>query len=714
MKTSPTRAILLAGAATLSLSVAAYASEFSRVIVFGDRLVDAGQYVDSDTVFSDNPDEEVTTDGRGRFTNRGADGNTGHTWATLVSRNLGHGDTNPNQPQTLPNSPPVTRGTNYAAGFNDSADILDSINGTSVINGIRYSNGSEVRTVFGTTAPGLLNDPDREGWAVNSIVLMTGGARDIRSLADLDFEFDGSVTLSRSGLAEDQDEIEAVADTAADRISTGAILLRDAGAGLVVVTNLIDVGAIPEAEGDAARVSVAIDAVRQQFAILRAQNPGVDFDALEAEALAPYQRILANPEVVAETRTAGTDRYNAELANSLDGQDNIILIDQNALFAEIQANPARFGLSEDLNARTDCLSDTVLQPCNQVDGGVSDHLFENGLDLTTTAHAMLAQQVSSVISAPVQVSGLPFTAIASGREVANAGLAQVSAERIERKGWAPFVSAGIGSSTWNDISGEGRHGSLRLTGVAGATYHLGNGFSVGAAASYQDISNSLSGTNIEIEGSSVYGTVFAGADIGNLFGTASVTVGSVDYDDVNRVTQIGAATIQNSGETDGDVFGASLEVGYRALKSESISAGPIASIDHWSADIGAYDEGGWAATAVNFDSDIDGDSTRASLGLFLEGGDLNDESIPAVFRVKALYTREFDSDPITVSARTQTSPNNRFSREGRGAQEDSLTIGAQLTYDFGPVIGSLNYNVRVGEADDHSGSIDFSVPLGGK
>ena len=88
--------------------------------------------------------------------------------------------------------------------------------------------------------------------------------------------------------------------------------------------------------------------------------------------------------------------------------------------------------------------------------------------------------------------------------------------------------------------------------------------------------------------------------------------------------------------------------------------------------------------------------------------------MPTVFRVKALYTRALDTDPLNVTARAQSSPDNSFTREGRSAQADSLTVGAQLLYNFGPAIASLNYDVRIGEADDHSGSIDISFPLGGE
>ena len=709
-----TRAILMAGAATLSLSAAAWSSEFGTVFVFGDRNVDAGQFVDSRTVFPDDPNEEITTDGRGRFTNLQPDGNIGHGWATLVSRTLGHGDTHPNQPQTLPNSPPVTKGTNYAAGFYHSSSILESIKGDPRLGSITYRKNGEEKTVPGTSAQGVLKDAERRGWLAGSVVLMNGGSRDIRSIANVDRFLDGKIDLADSGLTENPNTRRAIASGAANNIAEGATLLRDAGAGLVVVSNLMDMGRIPEVAGDVGSAQEALDAVDARIAVLRSQNPGTDYSTLQAQWRQPFERMLAEPNIVGDYLTEGTNRFNVQLANRLDGQENIVLIDQHALYAEILDNPSRFGLSDTANHGVDCLYSTVLFPCNGTDAELSDQLFEDGLDLSTTLHEMFAGQVAGVINAPVQVSSLPFTAMASGREVANAARAQVTSERIARKGWAPFVSAGIGSSTWNDLSGEGKHGSQRISGVGGVTYSFGNGVAVGAAAGYQSTSQAMSGTTIEIEGSSLYGTVFAGADVGRLFGNAVVTVGSVDYDSVMRQTKIGGGTIENTGSTDGNAFGLSAEMGYRALNSKLISAGPIASIDHFSANIGAYKEDGWAATGVDYDTDLDASSTRASLGLFLEAGDLNYEAMPTVFRVKALYSRELNTDPLEVTARAHSSPNNTFTREGRGAEADSMSVGAQLVYNFGPAIASLNYDVRIGESDDHSGSIDISFPFGGE
>ena len=132
-----TRAALMAGAATLSLSVASYASEFSRVIVFGDRQIDAGQ---SPAEFYYLINDERVSDGRRRWTDqdpRGvADpsfGNYGNTWAMQTSAALGHGVGGPSQPSELQEGDTVGGSGNYAANGYGSADVLNSITGTATV-----------------------------------------------------------------------------------------------------------------------------------------------------------------------------------------------------------------------------------------------------------------------------------------------------------------------------------------------------------------------------------------------------------------------------------------------------------------------------------------------------------------------------------------------------------------------------------------------------
>jgi uncharacterized protein YhjY with autotransporter beta-barrel domain len=667
--------------------------------------------VDADTVFADE-DNPILTDGRGRFTNRDSSGSIGRTWVTIVSRSLGYGDTNPSQPQALDNSPPVTTGLNFAGGFFDTDAIGDSINGVSTLNGIRYSNGEDFVVVPGNSRLGLLADADTRLIARNAIILMNGGSADIQALADVERDLDGTIDLSDSAVERHVAVQTAQAEGAAVTLAGGALDLRNAGAGLVVVSNLIDMGILPEAGTDS---QLAADGIAQLDAILverQDTDPMATFTEEEADLRADLQAAVNNPELIRRIRTNATDTFNARLAAELAGEDDVLLIDQNALAAAIVDDPARFGLSADGDQTVDCLESNVLYPCNEIAAQPTDLIFSDGRDFTTGFHELLAAQAASVVNAPVLVSGLPYTAIASGREIGTIAAAQVSPERIRRAGWAPFVAGGIGQSDWNALSGEGSHGSLRLTGTGGVTYSLGNGIAVGAAASYQSMEDALSESPLNFDGSAMYGTIFAGADFGTVFGSVSATIGSADYDRVSRSTRIGDAVIENGGETEADVYGASLEVGVRALTYDVIAAGPIAAVDHWSAEVDGYTEDGWTATGVSYDG-FDVSSTRASLGMFLEAGDLDNPAMPVVFRAKALYTRELENGDQSVTARSLLQPTNTFSRRGRGAQSDSMTVGAQLTYDFGPAIASIGYDGRIGENDDHAGRIDISMPLGG-
>ncbi len=703
-----TRTVLMAGAATFAMTAAAFASEFSNVLVFGDRFLDAGQYVSPESVFP--PEGEEFGDRRERFTNRVQGGGDGNTWGTLVSRNLGYGDTLPSQPSISPDDPEIPRsGSNYAAGFRDARSIRNSILSTSDTFTIRYRDeDGTIVLIPGNSRPGLLVDPERRGWAADSIVIINGGARDIQRLANVERNLSNRTDPLLTSLVRNSLTRETIADTAALDIAGGATALRGAGASLVVVSNLHDVGNIPEAGTEGASAEQALNELDADIAA----DPTLAGDALVIQARQALMDIIANPDDVATFRTEGTNRFNATLSQALDGQDGVVVLDQNALVAEVIQNPGAFGLSTEFVQNTDCLDSGPLFPCsNEVEASVADALFVDGYNFTTTGHRILADHAASVINAPVQISGVPFTAIASGREVTSAVEAQVVPERIGKRGWAPFVSANVGQSTWNEISGEGRQGALRISGVGGAKYDFGNGVAVGAAAAYQDISDSLSGTAIDYDGSAVYGSLFAGVDFGRIFGNASATYGRIDYDRIARQSRIGAATIENGGSSDANVFGASLEVGVRALNKGILSAGPIAALDHYSASVDEFSEDGASFTAVDFD-DVDARSTTASLGLFIEGGDINSATMPVVFRAKALYTRELDTEGDTVTARAASSPNNTFSREGRGAQADSLTVGAQLTYNFGSFIGSLGYDGRIGESDDHVGRVDISVPLG--
>ena len=93
--------------ATLMCSPVSAQSYFSQLLIFGDSLLDSGNL-------------------GLRFTNRVGDGNGDFTvgdYANIAPQYLGTA-------LGLPTDPAVSGGTNYAVGGYETADILNSINGT--------------------------------------------------------------------------------------------------------------------------------------------------------------------------------------------------------------------------------------------------------------------------------------------------------------------------------------------------------------------------------------------------------------------------------------------------------------------------------------------------------------------------------------------------------------------------------------------------------
>ncbi len=293
------RSSLLTGAAIASLSTVAIADGWNSFIVFGDRTLDTGQYVSQDSVFLA-PGEEIEGDGRLRNTNSVTGEGAGQPYSQLVSDALGFGVLNPSQPQTLDGIPTPESGFNYAATFYRSQDVLSSIVGTARTGSIRYRQGDDVRVTPGTSRPGLLNDPDRAANAWGALVLINGGVRDLRETADIDLTLQREVDLDNTEIVTNSGLRTSRATAAADNIAAGAAALSNAGAGLVVVTNALDVGAIPETPGD-------VGLVAQADAALVARET----EAANAEAVANNAEMIAS----ASASIAATAAVDAAAAN---------------------------------------------------------------------------------------------------------------------------------------------------------------------------------------------------------------------------------------------------------------------------------------------------------------------------------------------------------------------------------------------------------------
>ncbi len=783
---------LMAGAAIMSLSTAATAGGWDSYIVFGDRNHDSGQYVSHEAVFADADDE--IGDGRNRATNIISSGGRGQVISQIVANNLGFGPVSPSQPQSIDGIPTPEDGYNYASSFYRSTDVLASINDTAHTGRINFlgPNSREV-SLNGRERPGLLSDPERSDRVRGALILINGGTRDLRDTANIERDLDQSIDLGNTKIEIDANARFRTARDAADNIVTGVRALSEAGAGLVVVTNAYDVGAIPEVNGDnellsdvdtlllvreeeaeaaefrmdraieTFRVSAGIadsaDASRARIeqelvtaqsaatpntiliANLTGQLQTASSIASSTRATADANLLLANdatdnaarlaltnkeialreqvdaaiadPDLIATIRTAATDTYNARLAERLRGIDgNIIVVDQNALFEKIIAEPSLFGFDDTVDQANVCLSSNTLHPCDRESGRISERLFIDGIDFTEAGHKIAADMITALIKAPAAISGAPSVGLSSGRSVSDAARDQLSREQSWKTGVSVFGTGVTSRIKLSDTDGFPQNDAAFHSGVVGAKYVFGNGLAFGAAGSYQLIKTPGGQSALKFGGDAVLGSIFAGLNSGPIFGSVTATYGRINYDELTRVSQLGPARILNKGETKGTVKGITGEAGVRLVQYDVLRAGPIANFSHWTSEIDGYAESGWQATAVRT-GDLETKSTRVGFGVFMEAGGIVD-GYGSLFRAKALYGHEFQDDTKTASVTpTGTASAGSFTTSVRGTDSAPFELGGEVVFGYGGVITTFGYDGTFGDISDHRFRLGASIPLGG-
>jgi len=307
-----TRHLVGAIATALLFSTAASATDFSKVVVFGDSLSDAGNLSLSPPINSSVPL---------RFTT-----NPGKTAAELVAAGLG----NPVQASLL-------GGTDYAFG------------GAGVVQGVAPVPTLPQQLQMYLAANGGHADAHAlyQVWGgANDIFYLTGTSTDANVLAA------GTVNAARTEL--------------------GLLgQMQASGAKYVVVYNLPNIGATPEALAGGAAASAG----------------------------ATQLSVLFN-----STLNAGLGQ--------LSGQGlNVIPVNTYGLINEVIANPSAYGFSNVTAPACGAGASSVLcgpqgagLPFSYAPGTDQSYLFADGVHPTTAAHAMLAQIVLSELAAPGQIS----------------------------------------------------------------------------------------------------------------------------------------------------------------------------------------------------------------------------------------------------------------------------------------------------------------------
>jgi outer membrane lipase/esterase len=499
-----TRHLAGAIAAALLFSTAASATDFSKVVVFGDSLSDAGNL----SLSEGSPTPM-------RFTT-----NPGETSAELVAAGLG----DPIQASLL-------GGTDYAFG------------GAGVVQGVAPVPTLPQQFQMYLAANGGHAD-------ANALYQVWGGANDIFYLT--------STTTDTNVLA--------AGTVNAAKTELGLLgQMQGSGARYVVVYNLPNIGATPEATAGGAAASAGAT----QLSVL--------FNGTLSSGLAQLS--------------------NAGL--------NIIPVNTYGLINEVIANPSAYGFSN-VTAPACTGGDGSSVECGPQGSGATvtyapgtdqTYLFADGVHPTTAAHKMLSEVVLAEIAAPGQISLLGEAPLA-------ASAAQARAIRNE------MLADGNGSDTRAFVNVDYAHQSFDAQGnspkassndvnlTLGVDVRASDSVTAGIALGVgQSNADTAGGGGYKLQDISGMGYVTYHQGGGYVGGYANF--GQSNFSDIDRRIQIGTATRNESGKADGSHLGGGLTGGWW-FDVGSLRTGPFANVEWQTIKVNGYNEHGDDSTAMWF------------------------------------------------------------------------------------------------------------------
>jgi outer membrane lipase/esterase len=497
-----------------------------------------------------------------------------------------------------------------------------------------------------------------------------------------------------------------------DNLGASVAALAATGARDILVPNLPDLGATPEARAR------------------EATEPGT-----------------------AAKLTALTQAHNAQLAQRVEAlratfpEATIRVLDVEGLFQALRADPAAYGLA---NLTVPCLLEVppgavVASGACPTAEATDATLFYDPVHPTAATHALLAQHAAAVLAAPgagaAGAAAMPELGMLSGSSLGRAvarrladlrgigglvagveagaalGPQYASAGPVETAevpggpgavlpGAAPDPDRPFGifayaDRRWGDRGGgEGRAGfSYRETNLAvGADYRLLPGLVVGAAVGHGWGRASLSAGAGSAEIRSLKLGAYAGLDLGAFRLDAEIGYAFDDYPRIDRATGFPALPVAEA-DTSGRTVSAALTAGYD-IPVGIVTLTPYAGLDWRRSTVDGYRERGAGPYAVEI-----GGQAASALGA--EGGARLSARIEQGWgtvepRLSLGYRRELSQElkPVTVSL---GGIDRRVARAS--GDRDNLVAGAGLALDLAAGVDlAAGYEGTLGLSDgrDHA------------
>lgn len=445
-------------------------------------------------------------------------------------------------------------------------------------------------------------------------------------------------------------------------------------------------------------------------------------EALQA-AGARYVMVSLLPDVGNTPALGGSSPFisglvrdlNTELVSQLQGLGgNIIPLNVPLVISEVRSDPASFGLDATQNLTGTCFagcsSVNAAWGINSATPDPSKLFYDDGVHPTTAVQQIAADYAYSLLAAPMELTLLPEMAHGSLRAHQDQLRSQWQAdwEAWQPVGqWRAFVNAGGQRLDFdeqdNSASGDGNGYSLNL----GGSYRLDDAWRVGAALGFYEQGLDVGAADSDYDLRSYLATAFAQYQQNRWWADLGVSLGRLDYNNLERTLNLGLVERSEKGDTDGDLWAVSGRVGYDiAQPGSEWHLSPFLSADYARVEVDGYAENGNRSTALNFD-DQQRDSRR--LGVGIQGRyQLNADT--ALFAEYA-HEREYENDTTELRAELNSLPGIDFELQGYtpGDSLDRGTLGIshKLAEDL-----SLRAGYTYRQADDETQhGINLSVAL---
>ncbi|MDE9467822.1 autotransporter outer membrane beta-barrel domain-containing protein [Xenorhabdus bovienii] len=470
--------------------------------------------------------------------------------------------------------------------------------------------------------------------------------------------------------------------------------LIKAGAGLVIVPNVPDIGTTPKimeevlqgalkkSKGTEKEITQILKKAHQAINQYPTPNVATRHQVIEgvfkkiAEGAAPknpnkakeiYHQLLDAYNQSSKIASQFSDEYNQKEEDQL-GNGNILRADINHLLREVIENPTIYGISNTLGYA--CPQSRLAMFCSSSDPDFDksqSYLFSDSFHPTPYTHRVISQYIMSIYNAPLQVMTLNHINRVPVISVLNSLDGHLQQFRNGRNAQGKI-----------DIFG-GYTGNHNSTLTLGSDYQLTNDLLLGATVSrYRDEQSSASDFNYAATGHVI--TAYA---LWNYYYhgwlSGDFHYSRTNYDNLSRSIQLGQATRRETGSTTGKQWGWRITAGWNIPITHYLTTSPIIQYAWDKGNVDGYRESGNNSTSMHFE-DQHYNSKVGSVGWRVDTqlGHFNPYA-------SILFNHQFDDEPDTLRSAinsTKTSFIQREEKQDRNRFQYTVGVNANLTNNF--------------------------------